>query len=124
MVSNPIPRPASFPIRTVPLFTVTPPVNVFAPFNVNTADPAFVRANAPAKEPLNTTPLAVVTVEFAVNVVGPLNVRTPDVVACPSDTEGPSEIALDSERSAVELLASEPPARTTTPAPRAESLPT
>jgi hypothetical protein len=39
IVNNPVPNPALFPTRTVPVPSVTPPVNVFVPLNVKIPDP-------------------------------------------------------------------------------------
>jgi hypothetical protein len=42
-VTLPVPKAASFPTNTVPLLTLAPPVNVFAPLNVNAPAPLFTR---------------------------------------------------------------------------------
>jgi hypothetical protein len=90
-VNNPLPSPASLPIRNVPAVSVTPPVNVFAPLNVNTDAPDFVSENAPPIAPLKTTTLGVVTVVFEVNVPALLSVNTPLFVPSPSVTAPPTE---------------------------------
>jgi hypothetical protein len=88
---GPVPNPATFPTRTVPVLIVTPPGKVFAPDKVNTDVPDFVNENAPPSAPLKTTTLGVVTVVFAVSVPTPLKVKTPVFVTSPNVTAPPSE---------------------------------
>jgi hypothetical protein len=94
ITNAPVPNPALFPTRTVPAFTVTPPVNEFAPPNVKADEPAFVNENAPPPiAPLKTTTLGVVTVVFALSVPVPLRVKLPFKVpvASPNVTVPPIE---------------------------------
>jgi hypothetical protein len=91
-VNNPLPSPASLPIRNVPPVTVTPPVNVFAPLSTRGCAPAFVNETAPPPiTPLNITALGVEIVVFEVNVPALLSVNTPVFVPSPSVTAPPTE---------------------------------
>jgi hypothetical protein len=72
------PKAELLPTYTAPALKVAPPVNVFAPLNVNAAAPAFVRLNPPPKAPVpSTTSLSVVNVAFEVRFPFPLNVSVP-----------------------------------------------
>jgi hypothetical protein len=86
--------------------------------------PAFVTANAPPKAPPNTTPLAVVTVESAVNIPAPANVNTPFFTASPNATAPPKLYAFAKVRAVVESLDTNAPPNVTNPVPNAPSLPT
>jgi hypothetical protein len=96
IVKGPVPNPPVFPTRTVPLLTVTPPENVFAPPNTNVPTPCLVRENpAPEMPPLSVTGfvtgLGIVNPRFDVNVPAPLNVNAPLFVTSPNVTEPPNE---------------------------------
>jgi hypothetical protein len=91
-VNNPLPSPASLPIRNVPPVTVTPPEKMFAPLNVKIDAPAFVNETAPPPiTPLKITALRVEIVVFEVNVPALLSVNTPVFVPSPSVTAPPTE---------------------------------
>jgi hypothetical protein len=96
IVKGPVPNPVAFPTRTVPLLTVTPPVNVFAPPNTNVPTPSFVRENpTPEMPPLSitgfVTALGIVNPRFDVSVPAPLNVNAPLFATSPNVTEPPNE---------------------------------
>jgi hypothetical protein len=74
------------PKVSVPALTVVFPEYVFAPLNVNSPTPAFVRPNAPLNAPLKTTGLATVSVVAALNVPAPLQVKAPFFVVSPKVT--------------------------------------
>jgi hypothetical protein len=92
--------------------TVVVPVYVFAPPNVNSPVPAFVRFPLPLTTPFQFTALATVTVEAAVSAPAPPNVNAPfnESVASPNVTFAPIENPFANVRAAVESL------ETTTPA--------
>jgi hypothetical protein len=99
-------------------------VKVFAPPNVNAPLPAFVNENAPSKTPPKTTPLAVVSVVFDVNVPAPPNVNTPFFTASPNVTAPPIDTAFAIVRAVAPSLETTEPANVTVPVPNAPSFPT
>jgi hypothetical protein len=124
-VSNPLPNPESFPIRSVPPVTVTPPLNAFAPPKVRIEDPAFVSANALAPiAPPNVTTLGVVSVTFDVNAPAPLSVNDPLFVASPIVIVPPSEYPFAIEYAVVDALDKVPAVIVKVPVPNAALLPT
>jgi hypothetical protein len=89
-VTAPASAIASPPLNVnVPAVTVVVPVYVFAPANVNSPVPAFVKFPLPLTTPFQFTALDTVTVEFAViapvlpNVNAPLFVPSPNVIFAP-----------------------------------------
>jgi hypothetical protein len=108
----------------VPALTSVAPLNVFAPLNVNSADPAFVRSNAPLTTPLIVTPLATVNVVAADNAAAPENVSAPSLVTSPSTSAPLSDHPFVTARAVEPLLAIFPPLNTTVPVPNAALSPT
>jgi hypothetical protein len=124
-VSNPLPNAESFPIRSVPPVTVTPPLNAFAPPKVRIEDPAFASVNALAPiAPPNVTTLGVVSVTFDVNVPAPLSVNAPLFVPSPIVIVPPSEYPFAIEYAVVEALDKVPAVIVKVPVPNAALLPT
>jgi hypothetical protein len=79
---------------------------VFAPLNVNSPVPAFVKLPLPLTTPFQftVTGLGTVTVEFAVMAPDPPNVSAPLFVASPSVTLAPIENAFPTVRAVTESL--------------------
>jgi hypothetical protein len=95
---------------SVPPVTVVVPEYVFAPPNVNSPVPAFVKLPLPLTTPFQFTALATVTVAFAVIAPAPPNVSAPLFVGSPNVTFAPIENPFPSVRAVAESL------ETTTPA--------
>jgi hypothetical protein len=123
-VKTPVPNPASFPTNTEPDDTVTPPVKVFTPPNVNELAPSFDNENPPPTTPLNTTPLNVVKVVAETNVPVPESVNVPLFTASPNVTEPPNVYAFPNVRAVVPSLETIPPPNVNGPVPNAPTLPT
>jgi hypothetical protein len=110
-VTAPVSRIAEPPSNvSVPPVTVVVPVRVFAPPNVNSPVPAFVKLPLPLTTPFQFTALATVTVAFAVIAPAPPNVSAPLFVPSPNVTFAPIENPFPSVRAVAESL------ETTTPA--------
>jgi hypothetical protein len=108
----------------VPPLTVTAPLNVFTPPNVNSPLPAFVNVNPPPNAPPNTTSLAVVNVVFPVSVPTPPNVSVPLFVTSPIVTVPPSVSPFVANvRALVPSLETVPPLITNVPPPNAPLFP-
>jgi hypothetical protein len=142
--TEPVPNAASLPTRSVPAFTVTPPLNVLVPVTVIVPVPAFVSNPLPDTTPPNTTAafavtvnpyvckfnapsvtaLATVTVEFAETDPAPLKVSGPLLAKLPNVVEPPITYALVKLRAEVELLDTTPPAKVSVPVPNAALSPT
>jgi hypothetical protein len=104
-VTAPVSTIAAPPFNvSVPAVTVVVPVRVFAPPNVNSPVPAFVKLPLPLTTPFQFTALDTVTVEFAVIAPAPPNVSAPLFVASPNVTFAPIENALPSVRAVAESL--------------------
>jgi hypothetical protein len=108
----------------VPAFTTVAPLNVFAPDKINSAEPAFVRSNAPLTAPLNVTALATSNVVAPLNAAFPAIVNAPVLVPSPSANDPLKLNAFANARDVTLSLAIFPPLNTTVPVPNAESSPT
>jgi hypothetical protein len=108
----------------VPASTTVTPLNVFTPLSVNSADPAFVRSNAPLTTPLSVTPLATVNVVAALNAATPDSVNAPVLVPSPSASEPLRVNAFANVRAVTPSLDIFPPLNTTVPVPNAALSPT
>jgi hypothetical protein len=108
----------------VPAFTTVAPLNVFAPDNVNSATPVFVRPNAPLTTPVIVTSLPTVIVVAAPSAAFPDNVSAPVFVPSPKASAPLNVNAFAIVRAVTLSLAIFPPLNTTVPVPNAESSPT
>jgi hypothetical protein len=104
--------------------TVSAPVNVFAPPNVNPADPDFVSPALPETTPSKTVALLIVAVVAADNTAFPVSVNAPLFVASPNTKEPLKSIALANVRGVALSLEIRPPLKTNVPVPSAALLPT
>jgi hypothetical protein len=108
----------------VPASTTVAPLNVFAPDNVNSPLPAFVRSNPPLTTPLSVTPLATVNTVAAPNAAAPENVSAPVFVPSPSANAPLNVNPFATVRAVPPSLAILPPLNTTVPVPNAALSPT
>jgi hypothetical protein len=100
-------------------------VYVFAPPNVSSSAPAFVKFPVPLTTPFQLTALNTVTVALAVSAPAPPKVNAPLLVASPIVTLAPRVNPLLNVRAVAESLETTTPAvfNVNNPLPRAESFP-
>jgi hypothetical protein len=100
-------------------------VYVFAPPNVNSPAPAFVKLPIPLTTPFQFTALATVTVGFAVSAPAPPNVNAPLFVTSPNVTSAPMVKEFPTVRADPESLETATPAvfNVNSPDPRPASFP-
>jgi hypothetical protein len=108
----------------IPASTTVTPLNVFAPDNVNSPPPTFVKALAPLTTPLNVTPLATSNVVAPLNVASPESVKAPVFVASPKPSDPLKVSAFATVRAVTLSLAIFPPLNTNVPVPNAALSPT
>ena len=109
---------------SVPAPTVTGPLNVFEPANVNSAPPCFTSSNAPLTLPPSVTALATVNCVLAASETDPARVRAPELIASPRVSEPERTAAFARVRAVAELPASLPPVNRSVPVPSAAASPT
>jgi hypothetical protein len=131
-VTAPVSTIAAPPFNvSVPFVTVVVPVYEFAPANVNSPVPAFVKFPLPLTTPSQFTALDTVTIELAAITPAPPKVNAPfnEGVESPNVTLAPIENAFDNTRSptpAAPVLRTDTPAvpNVRVPLPSASSSPT
>ena len=125
-VTVPVPKEVSVPAKTVPAFSVNPPVKALAVESVRVPAPFLVRPPlVPETIPAKVTSATVAIVRIALpSATVPPKERAPSFVASPSVTEPPSARLLAKARATEPMLASSPALRVIVPVPRASSSPT
>jgi hypothetical protein len=122
---DPVPKPDAAPIAKTPAPTVTDPLKVFTPLNVNVPAPALVKLVNPLTTLLKVTSEAAVMVVAALSATAPEMLNTPVFTASPSVTVPDTLNAFANVRAVTpSLVNAVPDASVTVPVPSALLFPT